>query len=252
VQVPDLPTDSEADDDDSGSSDDSPPDPTPAADCASGMVLVDDGTLRFCVDAFEGALEERQGDGTWSPAEPWYTVGAREVRAVPAAGIPPQGYISGIEAAAACEASGKRLCSEAEWLLACRGEEGWTWPYGPSHVPGACNDDYGGSHPVVDFFGTSDGVWDSEHMNDPGINQQAGTLEPGGSREACVSAWGAFDMHGNLHEWTAEAGGSFRGGFYADAELNGPGCTYVTTAHDGSWHDYSTGFRCCAEAKAAR
>ena len=29
-----------------------------------------------------------------------------------------------------------------------------------------------GGHPVVDYFGTADGVWDGVHMNDPGINQQ--------------------------------------------------------------------------------
>ena len=36
-------------------------------------------------------------------------------------------------------------------------------------------------------------------------------------------------------------------GFYADAKLNGPGCTYATTAHEFTYHDYSTGFRCCAD-----
>ena len=36
-------------------------------------------------------------------------------------------------------------------------------------------------------------------------------------------------------------------GFYVDATLNGPGCTYRTTAHSFEYHDYSTGFRCCDE-----
>jgi hypothetical protein len=45
----------------------------------------------------------------------------------------------------------------------------------------------------------------------------------------------------------ADGDGTFRGGFYADAALNGPGCTYRTTAHASSYHDYSTGFRCCAD-----
>ena len=62
-----------------------------------------------------------------------------------------------------------------------------------------------------------------------------------------VPSWGVFDVHGNLHEWVADVDGTFRGGFYADAVLNGPGCLYRTTAHAGSYHDYSTGFRCCAD-----
>ena len=53
---------------------------------------------------------------------------------------------------------------------------------------------------------------------------------------------------GNLHEWTADPTGTFRGGFYVDTTLNGDGCTYRTTAHGVSHRDYSTGFRCCAEA----
>ena len=215
-------------------------------DCPALMAFVD-GT--FCVDLYEGVLEELGADGSWFAASAYLTVGERVVRAVPAAGSPPQGYISGVEAQAACERSGKRLCTSAEWLAACRGPEALTYPYGDTHIDGACNDHYAGGHPVVDFFGTSDGVWDMAHMNDPGINQQPGTVAPGGSFSACVSAWGAFDLHGNLHEWVSDADGTFRGGFFADAVLNGPGCLYATTAHTSDYHDYSTGFRCCADPR---
>ena len=216
---------------------------TPASACGPGAVLVDE---RFCVDVAEGALEEWDGSA-WVAASPYEIVAGREVRASSALGRVPQGYISGEEAAAACEAAGKRLCSSEEWLTACQGPEGWIWPYGDAYQEGACNDVYSGTHPVVDFFGTSDGIWDTDHMNDPGINQQPDSLAQSGAFAACGSAWGAFDMHGNLHEWVEDADGTFRGGFYADATINGPGCTYTTTAHDMGYHDYSTGFRCCAE-----
>jgi hypothetical protein len=216
----------------------------PAGPCPASMALVDD---TFCIDRYEAALEEQGPDGSWAPASPYLTVDSRTVRAVSAAGLPPQGYVSGVEAAAACAASGKRLCSSDEWLAACRGPDELLFPYGAAHVDGACNDHYAGGHPVVDYFGTAEGVWDQAHMNDPGINQQPGTVAPGGSFAACVSVWGVFDLHGNLHEWVADADGTFRGGFYADAALNGPGCTYRTTAHDATYHDYSTGFRCCAD-----
>lgn len=223
-----------------------PPDRSPRqAGTSPSLPLLVDGT--FCVDVFEAALQELDSLGQWAAASPFLIVGERTVRAVAASGLVPQGYISGLEAQDACALSGKRLCTSAEWLAACRGPKQAVFPYGDTWIPGACNDTYEGGHPVVDFFGTSEGVWDAAHMNDPGIDQQPGTVEPGGSRSACVSACGCLDMHGNLHEWVADSDGTFRGGFYADAEVNGQGCTYATTAHDAAYHDYSTGFRCCAE-----
>jgi formylglycine-generating enzyme required for sulfatase activity len=213
--------------------------------CPSGMVPLDD---TVCIDAHEATLEVRV-DGAWAAASPYATVDGREVRASVGPGRVPQAYLSGDEADAACVAAGKRLCSSEEWLAACRGPEQWAFPYGTDHVEGACNDDYAGGHPVCDYFGTCNGVFDADHMNDPGINQQAGTVAPGGSYAGCVGPLGAFDLHGNLHEWVADAEGSFRGGFYADAATNGAGCAYVTTAHDRSYHDNSTGFRCCTEAR---
>lgn len=213
-----------------------------AGPCPSLMALAGG----VCVDRYEAALEERLTDGTWVAASPYLTVGTRTVRAVAAKGLVPQGYISGTEAAQACAAAGKRLCTSTEWLAACQGPSGSTWPYGASYIPGACNDAYPG-HPVVDFFGTSQGIWDSAHMNDPGINQQPGTVAKGGAYAQCVTADGLYDLHGNLHEWVADASGIFRGGFYADGSINGPGCLYKTTAHAPDYHDYSTGFRCCAD-----
>ena len=213
-----------------------------AGPCPPLMTLV----AGVCIDRYEAALEEQLSNGTWGPASPYLTVGTRTVRAVVAKGIVPQGYISGAEAGQACAAAGKRLCTSAEWLAACQGPASQTWPYGATYVAGACNDAYPG-HPVVDFFGTSQGVWDSQHMNDPGINQQPGTVAKGGDFSGCVTAEGVYDMHGNVHEWVADTSGIFRGGFYADASINGQGCLYKTTAHAPSYHDYSTGFRCCAD-----
>jgi formylglycine-generating enzyme required for sulfatase activity len=56
-------------------------------------------------------------------------------------------------------------------------------------------------------------------------------------------------MVGNLHEWTAAVNGTFRGGYYLDTKINGEGCDYKTTAHEPNYHDYSTGFRCCKDAR---
>ncbi len=212
--------------------------------CPAGMTDVDDS---YCIDRYEAHLEQWEG-GAWVERSPYDTLSSGErVRAVVTSGAVPQAYISGDEADDACQEAGKRLCTSDEWLAAYQGPQGWTYPYGDSHAEGSCNDDYAGSHPLIDYFDKSDGIWDSEHMNNPGINQQEGTVAPGGGYADCESAWGAFDMHGNLHEWVVDADGTFRGGFYADASINGPGCTYVTTAHARTYHDYSTGFRCCAD-----
>ena len=44
----------------------------------------------------------------------------------------PQAYISRNEAAAACRASNKRLCTEREWVQACKGTGHGPFPYGPA------------------------------------------------------------------------------------------------------------------------
>lgn len=243
---------SEEDTHEEDTSEDSEEDTAPDSDdtetpgpCPEYMVLVAE---HLCIDAYEATLEELVGEA-WTASSPFLTVDERDVRAHVEPGATPQAYISGDEADSACQRAGKRLCTSEEWLGACQGPYGWVWPYGDTYLKGACNDHYSGSHPVVDYFGTSEGIWDMEHMNDPGINQQPGTVSPGGSFVACVSAWGAWDLHGNLHEWVADSDGVFRGGFYADASINGPGCLYTTTAHERSYHDYSTGFRCCLDSR---
>lgn len=205
---------------------------TDAGPCPAGMAHVED----TCIDRWEAHLEGH------SPY------------AVPAAGVArtgpdvvPQGHISGDVAAAACAAAGKRLCTSAEWLRACRGPASRVYPYGSAYVPSACNEGRR-AHPVIELFGDS-ADWSMRQMNDPRLNQLPGTVDPTGTNPVCLSAEGVYDLHGNLHEWVADPEGTFRGGFYVDAEINGEGCLYRTTAHGRTYHDYSTGFRCCADAR---
>lgn len=203
--------------------------PATTGGCPPGMAAVD----RFCIDRWEAHLEG------WSP----YEVPTAGVAAT-AAGVVPQGYTSGEVAAAACEAAGKRLCTLTEWLRTCQGPAGTTWPYGDVYVAGACNEGRE-EHPVLEVFGDA-ADWSTSQMNDPRLNQLPDSLAPTGAFEACASAEGVFDLHGNLHEWIDDPAGTFKGGFYVDASLNGPGCTYTTSAHSVDYHDYSTGFRCCS------
>lgn len=208
--------------------------------CPTGMVRVG----AFCIDRYEASLvlvDDGGAIGSWSPFHP--PDGVR-VAAISAAGAVPQGYISGTQAAAACAEAGKRLCTNTEWLDACRGATDRVYPYGDTRVDGRCNDARA-VHPAVERFGTSaDWIW--SRLGDACINQLPDSIALTGAHPECVTAEGAFDMMGNLHEWTSDPAGTFRGGFYADTRVNGEGCLYRTTAHSiGHW-DYSTGFRCCA------
>ena len=209
--------------------------------CPAGMAYVNG----FCVDRFEASLVEILPNGEERPFSPYLNPGAAPVRAVSARGVVPQGYISQVQATRACARAGKRLCSEREWFRACRGPRARDFGYGMTRDQGRCNENHRW-HPVVRLFSaTARYLWGMNQMNDPQINQLPGTLALTGAHSGCTNEHGVFDMVGNLHEWIADANGTFKGGFYVDAEINGRGCLYTTTAHALGYHDYSTGFRCC-------
>jgi formylglycine-generating enzyme required for sulfatase activity len=206
------------------------------------MVMVD----TFCMDRYEATLAVVESDGSlrsWSPFFP--PAASVRVRALSVQGTVPQGYITGEQAAAACAESGKRLCTDDEWLRACRGVEGRTYPYGDTREDGRCNDARA-MHPAIEYFGTTeDWIWTM--LGHPCLNQLPDSLHRTGENAGCQTPEGVFDMMGNLHEWTADPAGTFRGGFYVDTRINGEGCLYRTTAHSTSHSDYSTGFRCCSD-----
>lgn len=211
--------------------------------CPSGMARVAD----FCVDRHEASLMQVLDDNTLTPWSPYLNPGQVRVRAWSAAGVVPQGYITQVQAAQACQEAGKRLCTDTEWLRACQGAQGHTYPYGDPFQAGACNT-VRACHPVVQYF-ESGQSWVWSRLDHPCINQMPEGLALTGEYDACVTQEGVYDMSGNLHEWTANPTGIFRGGFYVDAVINGPGCLYRTTAHNTVHWDYSTGFRCCADAQ---
>jgi hypothetical protein len=217
--------------------------------CPPDMASIDD---RYCVDRYEASLLEVLPSGaerSWSPYEP---VDGHVVRAVSRRNVIPQGYISGQQAAAACARSGKRLCKPAEWRKACMGPEQRTYGYGDQAEPRRCNDH--GRSPIVaalralgEEVPKGRALWSFEHINRPELNQLEGTLARTGEHDGCTNGYGVYDMVGNLHEWVADPKGVFQGGYYQDTHLNGDGCTYRTSAHATWYHDYSTGFRCCAD-----
>lgn len=215
-----------------------------APGCPAGMVRSD----TVCVDRFEASLVVVQADGSAKSWSPYYSPPSTQTyRAVSLRGGVPQGYISGNQAKLACERAGKRLCTSDEWLRACQGPNGDTYPYGDTRKPGTCNDARI-PHPAVQCFDT-EASWIYSELDWPGIDQQPMTVDPAGHNAGCVSADGAYDMMGNLHEWVYDSPSThtFRGGYYVDTIKNGNGCLYRTTAHALSYSDYSTGFRCCAD-----
>jgi len=198
----------------------------------------------FCIDRWEAYVVEVVGKKTRGHS-PYLPVEGLTVRAVSRSRSVPQAYISGAEAAAACKQAGKRLCSEEEFETACMGPKKTSWPYGDTYVAGACNDS-GRSSPLdVLFASLGPARYQPDVMNDARLNQVRGTVARTGSHPRCTAGYGVYDLVGNLHEWTSDPEGTFRGGYYLDTKLNGEGCRYRTSAHHFRYHDYSTGFRCC-------
>jgi hypothetical protein len=215
--------------------------------CAADMVSIE---KRYCIDRWEASLVEVDESGE-HPFSPFLVVDGHEVRAVSAPGVFPQGYVSGTQAAAACARSGKRLCSPMEWRKACVGPRELQYGYSNEREHGRCND--AGRSPMLAVWGlhgdSSPEDWSPLKMNDERLNQLPGSLARTGAHAECTNEYGVFDMVGNLHEWTSDPAGTFQGGYYLDTKLNGAGCAYTTTAHDVAYHDYSTGFRCCADPR---
>jgi hypothetical protein len=219
------------------------------ARCPAEMALVAVAGGSVCVDRYEAAVVQVLFDGREQPWPFDRPVDGVSVRAIVKPGVKPQAYISQVQASAACQRSGKRLCTDKEWLAACQGPRGHAFPYGDTYKKGACNEGRQ-SNPVNDCFGNGAGVFTYEHMNDPCCVNKPDTVAVGGAFSGCRSDDDIYDLHGNLHEWvdatTDRGNGVFRGGFFVDAWVNGQGCAYKTTAHAKTYHDYSTGFRCCA------
>jgi len=91
------------------------------------------------------------------------------------AGELPLGSVSWDEATALCEKDAKRLCSEHEWVAACRGPDGWPYAYGSAFEAGRCQTD----------------------------GHQA-TVKPIGNRPRCSSPLGVHGLNGSLSEWVAD------------------------------------------------
>ncbi len=141
------------------------------------------------------------------------------------AGRMPMETLSPKEAEEKCAEAGKRLCSGPEWNRACRGPRKSLYPYGDYYDVSACN-----------IAGTK--------------------LQPSGAYPLCTNEYGAFDMSGNLWEYTSEDYRHYlansglkerRGGSW----LTGPEQSACARPGVYSTMDLGftgVGFRCCDDA----
>lgn len=151
------------------------------------------------------------------------------------------------EAADRCAAEGKRLCDEAEWTFACEGEEAVPYPYGYTRDPKAC---------LVDL------PWRA--FNERAMYPRDGASAraeldklwqgvPSGSRSACRSPFGVYDLAGNVDEWARSVRATGRrsilkGGYWGPVRTR---CRPSTRSHDESHTFYQQGFRCCGDLSAS-
>jgi hypothetical protein len=196
------------------------------------------------------AFEDRAAAGAppFPLLPPWQREESFAPRAESRQGVIPNGYVSGLSAAKACEAASKRLCTLVEWQEACRGERRAKFPYGERYEAGACNVGRE-AHPAHVLYGDA-----SVHHLDPRLNlvesSEGPLLRRTGATARCKSDWAGdavYDLVGNLDEWVAEPGGMFAGGFYARATVEG--CDARISQHPPEYYDYSTGVRCCRSSQ---
>jgi hypothetical protein len=147
----------------------------------------------------------------------------------------PAHHQSFVSASKTCKAAGKRVCLEREWTLACEGEEMRPYPYGWRREP-KCNQD-------------------RPDLYEPNSRRQvlSDLRAASGSHPECVSAFGIYDMAGNVDELVQRSGvgvaypfrNALKGGWWMAGRNR---CRPATTAHDDHYNDMQTGFRCCADA----
>jgi formylglycine-generating enzyme required for sulfatase activity len=167
----------------------------------------------------------------------------------------PQVCVDWCDAHAYCAAHDKHLCgaigggalafdeaadpAKSEWTRACTGglEDTKVFPYGPTHLPNACN----------------------------GLESGVGFTAPVGTMPLCVGDQpgfeGVHDLSGNVFEWEDSCDGHtgsadhcrVRGGaFWSDWEVNWCGSLEINFAGRGfadgdGWAYPGIGFRCCGD-----
>ncbi len=126
--------------------------------------------------------------------------------------------ITWLEAQAKCAEVGKSLCTARQWEKACRGPEGFVYPYGNTYYKDKCRTE---------------------------VSWQDGASVSGAYPE-CASGYGVYDMSGNVYEWTREESieeRATRGGFWQNVDFQSR-CSSKLFFHP-TYSTSNIGFRCC-------
>ena len=188
------------------------------------MVHVTHGGADFWVYRFEASRPDAS-DGE---------AGVSSSRACSRGGVLPWSTVGYNAARSACEVAGYRLCTGAEWLAACEGAGAQRYPYGGTYAATTCN---GADRDAV-----------------PGGRvDHVVTLT--GELPMCISEDGAFDLSGNVKEWTRDRQGTVggraihvvRGGSFESPEL-GLSCATDLSRATVDTTLPTLGFRCCSSS----
>jgi formylglycine-generating enzyme required for sulfatase activity len=133
-----------------------------------------------------------------------------------------------------CSYAGGRLCTEDEWLRACRGTDNRPFPYGQSFDLSVCN---------------------SSSATSKLEGRGRGTVPVSSLSECEGGLPGLYDMAGNVAEWLADCKGTyckFRGGGHWS---NDPieyfaACLGVCAGNQRSLQSNTVGIRCCQDTVA--
>lgn len=199
--------------------------------------MVESGYI--CIDRYEAsrsnATETDQGNNTDKAlskpgVQPWM--------------VNPMNDTHFAEFKAACNAVGKRLCQDDEWVTSCKGPENLTYSWGNTFERERCNN----VDVFCDDYCLDNGISEEQCSTEPncGYTYSCFTQMPTGSFENCTNDAGAFDINGNVWEITQLGDGyMIRGGAFncagASARL---ACNF-----DASWTSLYAGFRCCKDKK---
>jgi formylglycine-generating enzyme required for sulfatase activity len=163
--------------------------------------------LSFKIDRYEAARSNASASSE----------GSGESRACSMVGVKPWHTVTFGEAKAACEASGKHLCTKAEWQAVCQNTAQKTfYVYGNTYEEGRCND-----------------------------SNASTSSNPAGAAANCKTLLNTFDMNGNVREWVAE--GELLGGAFVSGRLEAR-CDNAIAPSGGAdayQPGIGDGFRCC-------
>ncbi len=213
-----------------------------AVSCPDDMVPV---CGAYCIDIWEASRSDATADSPGSDG----SVAVSQPAVLPWYSSDSETGMNAQIATAACEAAGQRLCSPFEWEVVCSTTDGLRYSYGEDYSASTCNG--------IDAFcdcdedGEPDGEDAYPHCRDDCPTDYS--VMPTGSFSSCVSAFGAYDINGNVWEVVSSDDelNHYRGGAYncTDSEHLHQ-CAYDGLENGG--FPSAKGFRCCLDAEPAR